>query len=856
MRISRSNNPEDRSQRTEVRGVILLLSIFCLLSSVICHPYLSAQQQNPSKEEETLFVAKKAFEDGFYEVSLGLLERFLKNYPDSPKIPEVNLLIGQCYFHQNRFLDALKQFEGLLSEPAAKNIKDAVLYWIAEVHFKGNNFDKAATYYKMIIDEFPKSAYVSSAYYSLGWCLFQESKFAQAFEYFKAVEEKYSKEPQARDASFKIVECLYNLKDYTGLKERLKTYLKVYSKDAARLSYLYFYLAEADYYLNNFSEAIDEYSLVLKNSHDDKIQALSKLGQAWSYLKLKRYEDAQNAFFQIKLDDLEKRSLDVLLLGKAILMAETNRVNEAKNIYVELLNKTLDPLVLVQAYLGQADALYNLTEYEEAIKVYKEALDKFKPESALAQRTESITNESVIPQEIIDKLHYGLSWAFLKQGEFKEAIKEFQKIVKSSGDNIVKVSALCQIGDTYQDSADYTKAQETYDAILKDYPDSFYSDYVQYQLGITLLKLSNYDGAIMSFLALKRNFPQSKLLDDASYALGLAYFQRQDYNSSKAVFESFEDEFKDSNLKPQALYLLGTSLYNLGKYPEAIEVFKNIIRRYSQDIELIQKAEYEIADCFDQMGDEKEAMTRFKTLRSKYPDSVLSAEIVWWLGEYYYRHNDLNLARRYFSSLIQDFPKSNLVADAYYALGSSYEEESRHEEAIENFKKVMELGKTDLSAQAAIAQADIYVKQEKLDLATNTYRDIVKEYPNFTNLIYPKIADLFYKRGDLSQALDFYRKSLDIVPVKEIAGIQLKIAEVFEQEAKFDAAIEEYLKVTYLYSENNSQAIKALLRVALIYEGKENFKEAVNIYRRIISMNAEEAKYAQERIDWIKTHVK
>jgi len=51
-------------------------------------------------------------------------------------------------------------------------------------------------------------------------------------------------------------------------------------------------------------------------------------------------------------------------------------------------------------------------------------------------------------------------------------------------------------------------------------------------------------------------------------------------------------------------------------------------------------------------------------------------------------------------------------------------------------------------------------------------------------------------------------------------------------------------------------AVKALLRVAAIYEDKENFKEAASIYKRIISMDVQEAKYAQERIDWIKAHVK
>ena len=817
----------------------LSLCIFCYLCFGICH-FSFAQDTN--KEEEALFIAQKAFEDGFYEVSLGLLERFLVNYPSSSKIAQVNLLIGQCYFHQSKFLDALTKFEELLNQPqTVKDIQDAVLYWIAEVHFKGNNFAKAATYYLKIIDEFPKSSYIPASYYSLAWCLFQEHNYSQALDYFKIVEEKFPGESLAQDSSFKIIECLYNLKDYKSLKDKLKFYLKIYSKDTARLAYLYFYLAEADYYLNNLPEAIDGYSKVIINTSDDKIQALSKLGIGWSYLKLKQYPQAQNTFLEVKADGLEKRSLDALLLGQAILSFETNKFTEAKNIYSELLNTTLDPVVLIQAYLGEADALDNLAEYKEAKSVYQEALEK--------------VSES-IPQEIIDKLHYGLAWVFLKEGEFKEAIDEFQKIVKNTEDKIVKASVLCQIGDAYQDSGDYNKAQEAYDQILKDYPDSFYSDYVQYQLGLTLLKVSNYNGAIMAFQSLKTNFPNSKLLDDATYSLGLAYFQMEDYNSSSEIFQKFAQEFKESNLKPQSQYLLGTSLYNLGKFTEAIEVFKDIIRMYNQDSELMQKAEYEIADCYYQIGNEKEAMDRFKILRSKYPDSRLTPEVMWWLGEYYYRHQDLNLARRYFSSLIQDFPKSNLIASCYYALGATYAEESGYQEAMNNFKEVIALGRSDLAGQAAIAIADIYIKQDKLDLALTTYKDLVQEYTNLANLIYPKMAEVYLKIGDYGQALDFYRKSQEVVPTREIGQIQFKIAGVQEAQGKYQEAIEEYLKVTYLYSENNDLAVKSLLRVAAIYEDKENFKEAVNIYKRIISMDVGEAKYAKERIDWIKMHVK
>lgn len=796
--------------------------------------------QGSSKEEEALFVAKKAFEDGFYEVSLGLLERFSKNYPDSAKLNEVDLLIGRCYFEQARFLEALDKFEGLLNKPDTKDIRDASLYWIAEVHFKGNNFDKAAMYYKKIIDELPESIYVPSSFYSLGWCFYKGHNFKEALEYFEIVEDRYPKEDIIKDAHLKIIECLYNLKNYTSLREKIKSYLKVYSQDSAVLDYLYFYMAEADFYLNNFGEAIEEYSLVLKNSSDEKINALSKLGIGWSYLKLKKYAEAEGKFLEIKSENLEKKDKDTLLLGKAILMTQTNRTFEAKKIYDDLLNITADPVILAQGYLGKADSLYNLADYEDAVNVYKEALQKIPQES--------------INRDIIDKLHYGLAWSYLKQGEFKEAIKEFQKIAKTSDDKIVKISALCQIGDAYHDQGDFVLAQETYDSILKEYPDSFYSDYVQYQLGLILLKVSNYDGAIMGFLTLQRNFPHSKLLDDAAYALGLAYFQRQDYNSSIETFKRFQNEFMESNLRAQAMYLLGTSLYNLGRFNEAIEIFKDIIRIYTHDVELVQKAEYEIADCFYQMGNEKEALERFKLLRSKYPDSSLTSEIMWWLGEYYYRHNELVLARRYFSSLIQDFPKSNLVADAYYALGTSYIEESKYEEAIQNFRMVLEQSNTDLGAQAGIAIADIYTKQEKIDSALKTFEDILKEHPHLNNIIYPKMAHIYYKMGNLTQALDFYRKSLDLVPLKDMPGIQLKIAEILQTQGKPEQAIEEYLKVSYFFPENQNLQVKALLRVAEIYEDKENFKEAVNIYKRVISMGVEEAKFAQERIDQIKIH--
>ena len=792
-----------------MKKIFLVLIISLLLINL--RPTSYAQTQ--SKEEESMFVAKKAFEDGYYEVSLSLLERFLSNYPDSSKAGEAELLVGECYFYQNRLLAALDKFEDLLKKPAAVNLKDAIFYWIAEAYFKSNNPSKAADFYHKIINEFPNSSYLPLAYYSLGWSLFQENKFQEARDYFKALEEKYPKEPQAKDATFKLIEIDYNLKDYSSLRDKGKLALKSLSQDPARLVYIYFYLAEAEYYLGNFNQSLEYYAKVLKESKDEKIPALSRLGSGWAYLKLKRYKEAEYEFSFLKEESLDKKGLETLLLGRAGLMLETNRINDADKIYSRLIDIASDPEILSLAYQGKADALYNLNEYEESALFYLEAL----------KRTASINNLS----DINDKLRYNLGLALLKQGKPKEALKEFQVVVEDGGNKIIKENALIQLGDLYQDSGDYLLAQKLYESVLKDYPDSINRDYIQYQLGSIFFKKSDYDSLIKLLSTFKNDYPGSKYVNDAYYLLGLAYSRKEDYASSIRVLEESRKESKAGDFPAKSLYLLANSRYNAGDFGKAIELFKETISR-NQDTELVQRAEYGIADSFYQLGNEMEALARFKSLRSKYPGSELTPDVLFWLAGYYYQHNELNLARRYFLSLIQDFPKSSLISDAYYSLGLIANSESSDQEAIENFKKAMESDKLELQASAAVA-----------------------------------LGDSFYKLEDYAQALAFYRKGLASfcsrgglnLPYcigKESSALQIKIAETLEAKGEVEGAIEEYLKA----ATDNKLKAKAYLRLARIYEDREEYKEAWKFYKEVIGLQDADAAYAKERVEWIEANIK
>ncbi len=819
----------------KIKIILALILIFSITS-------LSIAIENV-KEEELLFMAKKAYEDGFYEVSLGMLERFRRDFPNAPKAFQATLLSGQCYFYQGRYLEALNVFEALANNPVTGSFRDAIDFWTAEVHFKGNNFAKAIQLYQKLISNFPQSSFIPAAYYSLGWSFFQLGKYNQAREIFTDLLEKFPREPQSQEAAFKLIECFYNLKEYAELKVKIKPVFKIFSNDVLRLPYLYFYLAESEYYLDNLEEAVKSYLKSAQTSQDPKVQVLARLGLGWSYLKLKKYKEAEEILMDIKLESLEPKSIEILLLGQAVLMSTTERFNQAKPLYEQLVLLSADPLIAFQGYLGQADAHFYLGEYPQAVRFYQAAL------SVIGQQGV----QENLPGELIDKLYYNLGLAYLKQGQIDASADILKRITRKEG-QIAQAGMLFQVGLAYEEAGELAKAEEVYNKIINSYPDFCNADYVYYQSALLQLKKQNYTAAVFNLNSMLDKFPRTKLLPEAVYTLGSAYFQQADYMRSYEAFNRFRSEFKVSPLYPQGLFMLARSMIKLGKVDAALDILKSILKFDSIDSELLQRVEYEIADGYFKLGQDQVAFDRFKVLRVKYPDSKIAADIIWWLGQYYYRNNDSNLARRYFNALIQDFPDSQLVADAFYALALTFRDENNLLLAADNFKMAIKLGNPDLKAQAAIALADIYIFQDKPEAALIEYRQLLQDIPRLNNLLLPRIAQAYYQSGNYAQAKLFYLKSIESADNYQLAELRFKLAEVYETVAENQAAIGEYLAVADLAAAPLELKVRALLRVAKLYEDKEDFKGALNIYQNILQLAPSllDKSFVRERIEEIK----
>ena len=183
--------------------------------------------------------------------------------------------------------------------------------------------------------------------------------------------------------------------------------------------------------------------------------------------------------------------------------------------------------------------------------------------------------------------------------------------------------------------------------------------------------------------------------------------------------------------------------------------------------------------------------------------------------------------------------------------------EGKTQESIDQFKYVIEhYSNSDSAYNAAIALGDVLTDSGNYENAVNTLKSLLDKYidEQFSRIINKKIALIYQKKGLCDQAIAYFKKALSSDSNDFNAELQFRIAECLEDEGRFDNAVSEYLKVGYLYPMSSYWSMRSRLRTAQIFEAQERWADAKKIYTEIALDNAQESKYAQERLEWMDKH--
>jgi tetratricopeptide (TPR) repeat protein len=278
---------------------------------------------------------------------------------------------------------------------------------------------------------------------------------------------------------------------------------------------------------------------------------------------------------------------------------------------------------------------------------------------------------------------------------------------------------------------------------------------------------------------------------------------------------------------------------------------QNVLKLAIEQYEQIVKIEPDNVDDHLLLGrlyrlnnDLQKAENEFKTAVKLEPDSE---EAVTTLAYLYNEEGDTARAGEVLSSI----PDAARSAKLYSALGYTYEQQKQYKNAINAYKKAVELDRENLDAVRGLAQN--LTNDGQTDAALEQYKIIADANPEDAQT-YLRMAEIYRKSGKFDLALESLKKAQSMVP--DSIEVPYNLAAVYQAEGRYDEAIpvlQDLLKKTEKADNSYSQADKNnrsvfLERLGTIYRENKNSPQALETFRKMLVLGDENAQRGYQQI--------
>ena len=331
---------------------------------------------------------------------------------------------------------------------------------------------------------------------------------------------------------------------------------------------------------------------------------------------------------------------------------------------------------------------------------------------------------------------------------------------------------------------------------------------------------------------------------------GLAELYAKTGRIKDAVIEAQDILKRDPN-NLEAHKLLGRIyLRSLGDI-QAGSGSQNVLKLAIEQYEQMVKIEPDNVDNHLLLGrlylrnnDLQRAENEFKIAVKLQPDSE---EAVTTLAYLYNEEGDTNRAAQVLASI----PDAARSAKLYSALGYTYEQQKQYKNAIDAYKRAIELDRDNLDAIRGLAQN--LMNDGQTNAALEQYKIIADANPEDAQT-YLKMAEIYRKTGKFDLALENLKKAESMV--QDSIEVPYNIAAVYQAQGRYDEAIQvlqNLLKKTekadssYTQGEKNNRAV-FLERLGTIYRENNNNQLAIDTFRKMLVLGDDNAVRGYQQI--------
>jgi TolA-binding protein len=200
--------------------------------------------------------------------------------------------------------------------------------------------------------------------------------------------------------------------------------------------------------------------------------------------------------------------------------------------------------------------------------------------------------------------------------------------------------------------------------------------------------------------------------------------------------------------------------FNDGFSDVATRYLEDFLDKYPQSPDL-PAAQLLLGQCDFLRGEYSKAQELFEALSAQ---TEKKDEVLFWRGETYLKENRPGDARKDYQSVIDQFPQSIFVPQAYYSLGWSYFQQKKFGRARAAFVYLTRrFPKHQLVQDANLKIAECDFNSGRFKDAIRDFRGFVLRYPQSDHLCEANfnIAESFYYLNDFNSAAGFYQKAMD-----------------------------------------------------------------------------------------------
>ncbi|MCB9747242.1 MAG: outer membrane protein assembly factor BamD [Candidatus Omnitrophica bacterium] len=252
---------------------------------------------------------------------------------------------------------------------------------------------------------------------------------------------------------------------------------------------------------------------------------------------------------------------------------------------------------------------------------------------------------------------------YYKKKDYKEAIKEFNKLIKHYPKAVEAPEAQYYIGLCLEEQDEFYEAVKEYQVVIDKYPFSERSAEIvkrQYDIGEKLLEGrkdrskfieaiagTNYD-VIDIFRKVIKNAPYGELAPPAQYKIGLYLLEKGLFQEARDEFEKVLNDYPDNEWSKAAKYQIAIS-----------DSRRSTNVEYDQKITQSAVEEFkEFVDIYPDAELSREAKKHIQTLRDK------EAKNAYMIAQFYEKQQNYKAAKIYYQAVVDEHSNSKWSSKA------------------------------------------------------------------------------------------------------------------------------------------------------------------------------------------------